>query len=170
MANQVVRAAAESALLLRERLQLEALRALPAGGLRLRPRALPQACALGQGATGETGEASTVSDLPASRPRPLGLRAFIRPADGARTLVPLLLASSAPSARGEGWPKREGELPRGRVGSDCGQGVGAGCSCSSLGELHGRRGQRGRDAEMRREMVSRGLDRADERGPTSSQK
>lgn len=57
MANQVVRTAAEPALLLRERLELAALWALPAGGLRLRPRALPQACTLRQGAAGETGEA-----------------------------------------------------------------------------------------------------------------
>lgn len=58
MANQVVRAAAQPALLLRERLEHQALGALPAGGLRLRPRALPQARALGQGAARETGEAA----------------------------------------------------------------------------------------------------------------
>lgn len=72
---------------------------------------------------------------------------------------------SAPSAREEAWLKRAGDPAAGRGGRDCGQGVGAGCGCPSPGELRGRRGRRGRDAEALRatgcgrRWESRGPDR-----------
>ena len=164
MANQVVRAAAEPALLLRERLELAALGALPAGGLRLRPRALPQAYALGQGAAGETGEASAGAAA-------LGAPG-LSPAEGARTLVPLL---SAPSERWEGWPKRA--VTRGGQrgpGLQAGSGFGLRLSCTrrarpEAGTERARRGDAEGDAVWR-EMGCLRTDRNNECRSTSSQK
>lgn len=165
MANQVVRAAAEPALLLRERLELAALGALPAGGLRLRPRALPQACALGQGAAGETGEAGAASDLPAPRPWPSAPRGFRRP----RTPQLWSLHCRAWGEAGLG----RAATPRWAGVRDCGQGGGAGHGCPSPSELRGRRGRRGRGAEVLRAVGcgrrwSRGPDPHRGGGPTSS--
>lgn len=68
-----------------------------------------------------------------------------------------------------------GDPAMGRGGRDCGQEVGAGCGCPSPGELRGRQGRRGRDAEVRRATgcgKKRGSGRPDtgwECGPTSGQ-
>lgn len=56
MALQVVRLAAEHAVLFRERLELAALRTVPVGGLRLRQGAVPEALSVSEGMLGEAGK------------------------------------------------------------------------------------------------------------------